>query len=222
MGTKEKPCLWLTINDTTNVLSLRKQELRKLTGALTGHCPLRILQTSFKLQDTVTTHIISVYAPDITKPSDEKEAFYEDLQKVLDRIPRMEEVILLGDFNARVGNGVIGGLKNRFNEETINENGERLIQTCAQNELRVNNTFFPHKSQHKFTFENSRGQKSVIDYVITNKNIHPSKILDVRVLSPADTITGHNLVLAKIRNEVQRGSKTKPTQIKKLNNRIVV
>ncbi|XP_045467858.1 craniofacial development protein 2-like [Harmonia axyridis] len=177
----------------------------------------RILQAIFKFQDTSITHIISVYAPDISKPSEEKDAFYEDLQRVLDGIPGKDEIMLLGDFNARVGNGVIRGLKNRFNEENINENGEQLIQTCAQNELRINNTFFPHKPQHSFTFENSRGQKSVIDYVITNKNVHPSKILDVRVLSSANTITNHNLVLAKIRNKVQRERRTQAIQTEKLN-----
>ncbi|XP_045474922.1 uncharacterized protein LOC123680850 [Harmonia axyridis] len=130
----------------------------------------RILQAIFKFQDTSITHIISVYSPDISKPSEEKDAFYEDLQRVLDGIPGKDEIMLLGDFNAR----------------------------------------------HSFTFENSRGQKSVI-VVITNKNVHPSKILDVRVLSSANTITNHNLVLAKIRNKVQRERRTQAIQTEKLN-----
>ena len=159
----------------------------------------RLLQVTLNLHDKKPTHFISVYAPDITKPQEERENFYTDLQNTLDKIPIPDEVIILGDFNARIGNEVIAGIKHRFNEETLNENGETLIHFCAQNELRINNTFYPHKIQHKWTFENTRGQKSMIDYVLTNRNIHPTKILDVRVLTSANTGTNHNLVMAKIR-----------------------
>ncbi|XP_072392397.1 uncharacterized protein [Diabrotica undecimpunctata] len=43
------------------------------------------------------------------------------------------------------------------------------------NELRINYTFFDHKIQHKYTFENTRGHRSMIDYVVTNRNIHHSE-----------------------------------------------
>lgn len=79
------------------------------------------------------------------------------------------------------------GVKCKDNEEATNENGEQLVQLCAQNELRINNTFYPHKPQHKFTYENTRGHKSTIDYIITNRNIHPSNILDVRTLNTPRT-----------------------------------
>ena len=83
--------------------------------------------------------------------------------------------------------------------------------------LVINNTFYPHKQQHKYPFENTRGQKSTIDYIITNQNIYPSKILDVRVLSSANTGTNHKLVLAKLRGCVQRKPKDKSIIVDKLN-----
>ena len=158
----------------------------------------RILQVTIELKDRKCTHVISVYAPDTSKPREEINIFYEDLQAVLDSIGPQDEIIILGDLNARIGNEYIPGVKNRYNEEAKNESGEQLIHLCAQNELRINNTFFPHKPQHKFTFENTRGHKSVIDYVITNRNIHPRRIQDVRTLTSANAGTNHGLVLAKI------------------------
>ena len=77
-----------------------------------------------------------------------------------------------------------------------------LLTTCAQYELRINNTFFNHKPQYKYTFENTREQKSMIDFVITNRNIHPTEILDVRVLTSANATTEHGLVLCKYRNKI--------------------
>ncbi|XP_057671969.1 uncharacterized protein LOC130903737 [Diorhabda carinulata] len=100
---------------------------------------------------------------------------------------------------------------------TLNSNGEQLIQFCAHNELRINNTFYPHKQQHKYTFENTRGHKSIIDYIITNRNIHPSKILDVRTLTSANTGTNHHMVLAIMRNCVQKKTHNKPKVTEKLN-----
>lgn len=64
--------------------------------------------------------------------------------------------------------------------------------------MRINNTYFPHKEQHKYTFNNTKSQKSTIDYVITNRAITPSQILDVRVLTSANMNTDHNFVLYKI------------------------
>uniref|UniRef100_A0AAR5Q370 Endonuclease/exonuclease/phosphatase domain-containing protein n=1 Tax=Dendroctonus ponderosae TaxID=77166 RepID=A0AAR5Q370_DENPD len=81
----------------------------------------RLLQLTVKLQKSKTSHIISVYAPDINKPRVEIDTFYQNLQRTLDGIPKQDEVIILGDLNARIGNETIVGIKNRFNEETIND-----------------------------------------------------------------------------------------------------
>lgn len=134
----------------------------------------------------------------------------------MDKLPRQDEVILMGDLNARVGDEVVKGVKCKYNEEAT-KNGEQLVQLCAQNELRMNNTFYPHKPQHKFTYENTRGHKSTIDYIITNRNVHPSNILDVRILSSANTGTNHSMVLAKLRGTIQKRKKDLERTVTKYN-----
>ncbi|VDM02753.1 unnamed protein product [Schistocephalus solidus] len=47
--------------------------------------------------------IISAYAPPITSSDATKDRFYEDLHAVLATVPKVEKLIVLGDFNARVG-----------------------------------------------------------------------------------------------------------------------
>lgn len=69
-----------------------------------------------------------------------------------------ERLIVLGDFNTRVGNGALHGITQVFNKETLNSRGETLIELCALNKLRINNTFFNHKPQHTFT--NNRNNRS--------------------------------------------------------------
>ena len=46
--------------------------------------------------------IISVYAPTMTNPDEKKEA-YNQLASVLSDIPRTDKLLLIGDFNARIG-----------------------------------------------------------------------------------------------------------------------
>ncbi|XP_044766150.1 craniofacial development protein 2-like [Coccinella septempunctata] len=169
----------------------------------------RIVATKLRSQGK-KVNIIGVYSPENCKPEAERTSFYETLQETIDTIPRNETVILMGDFNARVGNTMIPGVKQRFNEDVTNENGELLIDFCAQNELRINNTFFKHKEQHKYTFQNTRGDRSMIDYILTNRKIHCIQILDIRCLCSANIGSDHNLVLGKIRMAIQKPQNTDP------------
>ena len=58
--------------------------------------------------------LISVYAPTMTNEEDNILEFYNQLNSTLSNIPHHDKIILLGDFNARVGNestiwsGVLG------------------------------------------------------------------------------------------------------------------
>lgn len=157
----------------------------------------RILKVSMDAHST-KVHVVVVYAPESCKAKHEREQFYEELQDILEKIPSHETLIVLGDFNARIGNKAIPGVMQRFNEDRLNDSGEMLINLCAQTELRINNTFFQHKTQHKLTFANTRGHQTTIDYILTNRKVHPSQIIDVRTLNSANINTDHNLLMAKI------------------------
>ena len=47
--------------------------------------------------------IVSAYAYTITNTDDVKDKLYDDLDSVISAVPRTDKLILLGDFNARVG-----------------------------------------------------------------------------------------------------------------------
>lgn len=89
-------------------------------------------------------------------------------------------------------------MKQKYNENISNTRGDILVDFYAQNELRINNTFFQHKPQHKFTFCDNRNQ-SVIDYIFINRNITPKQVLDIRSLTSANVGSDHLLVLGKLR-----------------------
>ena len=88
---------------------------------------------------TMTAHIqpgksvtfISVYAPTMQRPDDEKEAFYEELCRIISKTKG--KLIVMGDFNARVGkeHEVWPGVLVRHGVGKMNSNGLLLLETCT-------------------------------------------------------------------------------------------
>ena len=102
--------------------------------------------------DLGTTNLLSAYAPTLTSSSDAKDAFYGQLEEAIKHIPKNEALILLGDFNARVGNdqGSWPNCLGHFGVGKCNENGQRLLELCTYHHLCITNTFFGVKLRHRF------------------------------------------------------------------------
>jgi hypothetical protein len=67
-------------------------------------------------------------------------------------VPKGDMLLIVGDFNARVGKQDNQGPGNVIGVHTVddtNENGKRLIDFCNQNNLIVTNTFFQYKPIHQ-------------------------------------------------------------------------
>ena len=88
--------------------------------------------------------IVSAYEPKMTNPDEVKDKFYDDLYNTISSTPRTDKLILLGDFNARVGTdhqtseGVIGS----EGVGKCNSNSVLLLRKCAGLNLLITNTVF--------------------------------------------------------------------------------
>ena len=88
--------------------------------------------------------LVSAYAPTMNNPDEIKGKCYEDLNAVIATVPNADKLIILGDFNARVGcdsaawEGVIG----KHGVGNCNSNGLLLLQTCAEHDPLITNTAF--------------------------------------------------------------------------------
>nr|VZI01074.1 unnamed protein product [Spirometra erinaceieuropaei] len=119
--------------------------------------------------------IISAYAPTMTNPDAVRDKFYEDLHALLATVPKADKLIVLGDFNARVGTdhtawrGVLGlhGLRGS------NDNGLLLLRTYAEHRLILTNTFFCLPEREKATWRHPRScQWYLLDYVLIRRRDH--------------------------------------------------
>ncbi|GFS09471.1 craniofacial development protein 2-like [Elysia marginata] len=87
---------------------------------------------------------------------------------------------------------------------SINNNGERLVELCASNDLVIGGTLFEHPAIHKLTWYSPNGRdKNQIDHIAIN-NIWRKSLLDVRVKRGADVGSDHLLVIASIRLKLSR------------------
>jgi endonuclease/exonuclease/phosphatase family metal-dependent hydrolase len=98
--------------------------------------------------------IISVNAPTEEKSDEEKEKFYEDLQIVLNKIPKHDIVIILGDLNAKIGKEEVyqNVAGKHMLHETSNRNGEWVCEYATANNMKIMSTYYQHKTIHKGTW----------------------------------------------------------------------
>lgn len=157
--------------------------------------------------------IIQVYAPTDDSSINDKNQFYEDLQKTIDYIRyKNRKIIIMGDWNGRIGNdndnafGVLG----LWGGETVrNDSGNRLIDLCLQNDMIIGNSHYNHKTIHKITFEaRERNVKSIIDYFVYDKDIR-RYFTDIKVIRGAELGTDHYLLIADTKIPVPRALKQK-------------
>ena len=79
--------------------------------------------------------VIQVYAPTSNTEEAEVERFCEDLQDLLELIPKKDVFFITGDWNAKVGGQETPGVTGKFGLGIPNEAGQRLIKFCQENAL---------------------------------------------------------------------------------------
>jgi len=80
----------------------------------------------------------------MTNEEEVKERFYQDLNKLLLSIPAEDQLIIMGDFNARVGQN--GGAWKGIGKHGVGMENSRMESCCAshraKHDLAITNTFF--------------------------------------------------------------------------------
>uniref|UniRef100_W5N3T0 Endonuclease/exonuclease/phosphatase domain-containing protein n=1 Tax=Lepisosteus oculatus TaxID=7918 RepID=W5N3T0_LEPOC len=133
-------------------------------------------------------NIISVYAPQVGRPQEEKDSFLENLEEVVSRIPS----IIGGDFNAHLGEKCPDYPNEHGQRGLENEEGERLLETLQALELFAVSTGFAKNYEQKVTYR-SGGHDTQIDYILVRR-IDRAKVQDANVL-PYEAVTRQHRLL---------------------------
>ena len=157
----------------------------------------RIITMRLPLSKAKFATIISVYVPTTTNPDENKEAFNNQLASVLIDIPHTCKLLLIGDFNARIGREhdkwplVMG----KHGIGKCNSNGELLLALCSEFEIIMTNTMFKQKDE-RYTTPRSR-HCHMIDFIITRCR-DKMDIHSTRTMRGANCWTGHQILRSKV------------------------
>lgn len=146
-------------------------------------------------------NIVQVYAPTENAKDEDIDNFYVLLETVLNTIPNREITIILGDWNAKIGDTTtddhIRSIVGKFGLGIRNDRGQRLIEFCIEKRFSIMNSFFQHHARRLYTWTSPGARyRNQIDYIMINYR-WKSSVKNAKTYPGADCGTDHNLLVAK-------------------------
>ena len=114
--------------------------------------------------------VIQAYAATSNAEEAEVEQFYEDLQDFLEVTPQKDVLLIIGDWNAKVGSQETPGVTGNFELGVWNEAGQRLIEFSQENTLVTANTLVQQHKRRLYIWTSPDGQhKNQTDYILCSQ-----------------------------------------------------
>ena len=180
----------------------------------------RLLVVKIKA-DPVDLVIVQVYMPTSDHEDEEIDAIYEELEEIMKAQKGNDNIVIMGDWNAVVGEGKDGREVGEFGLGNRNERGERLVEFSKHNKLMVTNTWFNQPKRRRYTWikpgDTGRYQ---LDYILVRQR-YSNSIKNAHSYPGADADSDHNLVAVnmEVRLKKLKSAKRRMTwNIEKLKN----
>ncbi|GFO27997.1 craniofacial development protein 2-like [Plakobranchus ocellatus] len=167
--------------------------------SLGSWCPISDRVIAAKLiAKPLNLGIIQVYAPTPDSEDVEVEKFYEEIGY----LKSQDIIIVMGDFNAKVGDERVEDVVGPSGIGTINEGGSRLIEWCQVNDFNITNTWNQNHPRRQWTW-NSPGDRSrnKKDYILIQKSFQ-NAVKTSKSLPGADCDSDH---IPPVQNKVISG-----------------
>ncbi|XP_056690259.1 uncharacterized protein [Spinacia oleracea] len=144
--------------------------------------------------DEVVT-IVSAYAPQAGLEASTRQEFWEDLEEVVQRVPRSEKLIIGGDLNGHVGSSRDGfeSIHGGFGYGERNEAGNAILDFALAYDLGIMNTWFEKRESHLVTYR-SGDNTSQIDFFLVRIALRQC-YTNCKVIPGESTTTQHRLVV---------------------------
>ncbi|KAI5728841.1 hypothetical protein M8J77_021978 [Diaphorina citri] len=152
----------------------------------------------------VNTLIVQCYAPTLDSSDEEKTKFYDDLRTSLEHKHFQDILVMMGDFNGKVGDKRINNIVGPHGLGDINSSGQDLINFCSENDLFIANTWFEQKPSARHTWTSPDGNyKNQIDFVCVSNRFRNS-VTNAKAKPGSDCGSDHNPVVINMRIKLKR------------------
>ncbi|KAK7907147.1 hypothetical protein WMY93_015759 [Mugilogobius chulae] len=191
---------------------------RHIAVSMLGFWPISERLIMMKISGApVNVNIMQVYAPTSDHSYEELESFYASINEAMRYVQSGEVVIVMGDWNAKLGEEYEYPITGRYGIGERNERGEELAHFCRTNNFVVANTLFQHPKRRLYTWKSPGGNyRNQIDYILVNARFR-NCIKQAKTYPGADIGSDHNPVVMKIKVKLKKLKKQKPFEHLELN-----
>ena len=169
--------------------------------------------------------IVSEYTSTMAIPKENKEAFYSQLKGTLRNTPSTDKLLLIGDFNARIGreNDKWYSAMGKYEIRKCNSKGVILLALCTEIDQIVTNTMFKQKDTHKTIWTHPRSRNGqMIDFIITRCR-DKMDICSTQTIRGENCVTDHQMLRSRVifcirKKKSERRYKTVKLNTSKLRN----
>jgi len=78
--------------------------------------------------------------PTSNSNDEDVEEVYENIDKIIENVKGEENLVVMGDWNAVVGEEKVNNVTGAYGLEKRNKRGEQLLEFCAKHNLIITNT----------------------------------------------------------------------------------
>ncbi|XP_056694778.1 uncharacterized protein [Spinacia oleracea] len=158
----------------------------------------RIMSIKLVLGDEVV-NIVSAYAPQAGLDASTRQEFWEDLEEVVQRVPRSEKLIIGGDLNGHVGSSRDGfeSIHGGFWYGERNEAGNAILDFALAYDLGIMNTWFEKRESHLVTYRSGDNASQIGLFLV--RNALRQCYTNCKVIPGESTATQHRLVVLDFR-----------------------
>ena len=167
----------------------------------------RVMSIELGVEETVV-NIICAYAPQVGCTEEEKETFWEQMDREMSATLDDERVIVGVDLNGHIGRSRDGieRIHGGWGMRDGNDEGENIVDTAMAFDLAIVNTFF-EKKVNQFVTYNCGGRESQIDF-LGCRRCHLKEVINWKVINGKAVAAQHRVLVMDW--DIQRGKKRKP------------
>ena len=138
------------------------------------------------------------------KDEDKEEEMYDKIEELIEEEKGSSNLVVMGDWNAVVGEGKEGKVIGKFGLGVRNEKGQRLLEFCEKHKLVVTNTWFQTHKRKIYTWKSPGDlERYQLDYILVRQR-YRNGVKSSFSYPGADCDSDHNMVMLKMKIRLKK------------------